>query len=326
MQQLEDRFGRRFHYLRLSITDACNFKCEYCLPDGYKPEGKPRHLQLDELRRVMTAFAHCGTRKIRITGGEPSLRKDFEQVIEAAANTPLIETVATTTNGYRLAEHAAEWQRRGLQQINVSADSLDGRDFERITGDSRFDLVMRGIDRALELDYRRVKINAVLLKGHNADQLPLFLNYIRDRKVDIRFIELMETGLHHDYFKQHHLAGAVIQQQLLQQGWQLDPADKDAGPALNYSHPDYAGRIGLIMPYAKDFCASCNRLRVSSTGKLHLCLFGEAGIELRDLLGSDNHIPELQQRLHRALISKHETHHLHDGDAGATPHLASIGG
>ncbi|WP_298440787.1 GTP 3',8-cyclase MoaA [uncultured Ferrimonas sp.] len=326
MQQLQDRFGRRFHYLRLSITDACNFKCQYCLPNGYKPSGKPHHLAPDELSRVMRAFAACGTRKIRITGGEPSLRKDFEQILELAANTPKIETVATTTNGYRLAEHAADWQRCGLDQINVSVDSLDGNAFARITGDSRFDLVMKGIDRALELDYRRVKINTVLLNGHNADQLPLFLNYIRDRKVDIRFIELMETGLHHDYFKAHHLPGTVIQQQLLQQGWQQDPSDQDAGPALNYSHRDYAGRIGLIMPYSKDFCATCNRLRVSSIGKLHLCLFTEAGIELRDLLGSDNQLPELEQRLHRALLGKHETHYLHDGDAGATPHLASIGG
>ncbi|WP_028116574.1 GTP 3',8-cyclase MoaA [Ferrimonas senticii] len=326
MQQLQDRFGRRFHYLRLSITDACNFKCEYCLPNGYQPQGKPRHLAADELGRVMAAFSECGTRKIRITGGEPTLRKDFEQIVELAANTRHIDTVATTTNGYRLAECAADWQRAGLQQINVSVDSLDPQAFARITGDSRFDLVLKGIDRALELDYRKVKMNAVLLKEHNGKQLPQFLNYIRDRQVDIRFIELMETGLHHDYFKQHHLPGQQIQQQLLQQGWQLDARDRDAGPALNYSHPDYAGRIGLIMPYAKDFCASCNRLRVSSTGKLHLCLFTEAGIELRDLLGSDQQQPELIARLHSALHGKHETHYLHDGDSGATPHLASIGG
>ncbi|MBY5993362.1 GTP 3',8-cyclase MoaA [Ferrimonas balearica] len=326
MRELQDRFGRSFHYLRLSITDACNFKCQYCLPNGYHPDGKPRFMTLEEIRRVLLAFAQVGTRKVRITGGEPTLRKDFEAVVDLAANTPGVQRVATTTNGYRLAEHAKAWRQAGLSQINVSVDSLDPVQFQRITGDSRFDLVMKGIDTALAEGYDKVKINVVLLKEHNGDQLPLFLNYIKHQPVDLRFIELMETGLHHDYFQRHHLPGAVIQQQLEQAGWTLDPRGPDDGPALNYSHPDYAGRIGLIMPYAKDFCATCNRLRVSAIGKLHLCLFTEAGIELRDLLGSDEQLAPLVARLHAALGQKHETHYLHDGNAGATPHLASIGG
>ncbi|SHI02507.1 GTP 3',8-cyclase MoaA [Ferrimonas marina] len=326
MQELQDRFGRRFHYLRLSITDACNFKCQYCLPNGYKPDGKPRFLNLDEIRRVLSAFAQVGTRKVRITGGEPTLRKDFESVLELVAATPGVERIATTTNGYRLAEHAEAWHRAGLRQVNVSVDSLDPKRFAQITGDSRFHQVMQGIDRALEVGYDKVKMNVVLLKELNGDQLPLFLDYLRDHPVDLRFIELMETGLHHDYFQQHHLSGAVIQAQLLKEGWRLDPRGADDGPALNYSHPDYAGRIGLIMPYSKDFCASCNRLRVSAIGKLHLCLFTEAGIELRDLLGADAQQEELVARLHAALGQKEATHYLQEGNSGATPHLASIGG
>ncbi|GAA4887973.1 GTP 3',8-cyclase MoaA [Ferrimonas pelagia] len=326
MQELQDRFGRRFHYLRLSITDACNFKCEYCLPDGYKPEGKPRFMALDEIRRLLAGFAQVGTRKVRITGGEPTLRKDFEQVLELVAATPGVERVATTTNGYRLEKHVADWHRAGLQQVNVSVDSFDPASFSRITGDGRFDSIIRGIDTALTLGLDSVKINVVLLKGHNGDQLPMFLNYIRNNPVDLRFIELMETGLTGEYFKAHHLPGTVIQQQLLAQGWTLDPRGADDGPALNYSHPDYAGRIGLIMPYSKDFCVSCNRLRVSAIGKLHLCLFTEAGIELRDLLGADQHCAELVARLHAALGQKEATHYLQDGNSGATPHLASIGG
>ncbi|MFI3246697.1 MAG: GTP 3',8-cyclase MoaA [Ferrimonas sp.] len=327
MTQLQDRYGRRFHYLRLSITDACNFKCEYCLPNGYRPiSKKPLYLQQQELARVVAAFAQCGTRKVRLTGGEPSLRKDFTAIIEQTAQIPAIETVATTTNGYRLAQHAAAWQQAGLDQVNVSVDSLDPRDFQKITGDGRFDQVLRGIDAALTLNYRRVKLNAVLLKTHHATQLPLFLDYIRHRPVDIRFIELMKTGLQADYFERQHLSGAVIQQQLLTQGWQLAQAERDAGPALNYCHPDYAGRIGLIMPYSKDFCVTCNRLRVSAMGKLHLCLFTEAGIELRDLLACDSHQSLLIERLQRVLQDKHQSHYLHQGHTGATPHLASIGG
>lgn len=312
--------------MRLSITDACNFKCQYCLPNGYKPDGKPRFLDADELRRIASAFATVGTRKIRITGGEPTMRKDFGDVVAMVANTPGIRQVATTTNGYRLAEHAKEWRQAGLSRVNVSLDSLDPVQFQRITGDSRFDRVMAGIDAALSEGFEAVKINVVLLKELNGHQLPLFLDFIKHHPVDLRFIELMETGLGVDYFQRHHLSGTVIQRQLERQGWTLDPRGPDDGPALNYSHPDYVGRIGLIMPYAKDFCVSCNRLRVSAIGKLHLCLFTEAGIELRDLLGSDEQQPELVSRLHAALRQKHETHYLHDGDPGATPHLASIGG
>ncbi|GAA5187006.1 GTP 3',8-cyclase MoaA [Ferrimonas gelatinilytica] len=326
MQELQDRFGRRFHYLRLSITDACNFKCQYCLPNGYQPAGKSRFLNLDEIRRVLSGFARVGTRKVRITGGEPTLRKDFEAVLEQVAATPGVERIATTTNGYRLAEQAQTWFNAGLRQVNISIDSLEKDSFARITGDSRFDQVMRGLDRALEVGYDAVKVNVVLLKGLNGDQLPQFLRFIRQTPVDLRFIELMETGLHHDYFQAHHLSGTVIQKQLLAEGWRLDPRGADDGPALNYSHPDYAGRIGLIMPYSKDFCASCNRLRVSAIGKLHLCLFTEAGIELRDLLGAEEQQDALVARLHAALGQKEATHYLQDGNSGATPHLASIGG
>ncbi len=326
MQELQDRFGRRFHYLRLSITDACNFKCQYCLPNGYQPAGKPRFLGLDEIQRLLSGFARVGTRKVRITGGEPTLRKDFEAVLERVAATPGVERIATTTNGYRLAEHAQSWYDAGLRQVNLSVDSLERDSFTRITGDSRFDQVMRGLERALEVGYDAVKINVVLLKGLNGDQLPQFLRFIRHTPVDLRFIELMETGLHHDYFQAHHLSGTLIQRQLLAEGWRLDPRGADDGPALNYSHPDYAGRIGLIMPYSKDFCASCNRLRVSAIGKLHLCLFTEAGIELRDLLGAEDQQEALVARLHAALGQKEATHYLQDGNSGATPHLASIGG
>lgn len=326
MTELQDRYGREFHYLRLSITDACNFKCQYCLPDGYQRSGKSRFLSVDEVGRVIRAFATVGTRKIRITGGEPTLRKDFDQVIELAANTPGIETVATTTNGYRLPENAHRWRQLGLSQINVSLDSLDEKLFRQITGDGRQQKVLDGIEAALDADYHKVKINVVLLNELNAHQLPNFLEYIRHRPVDIRFIELMETGLGQEYFQRHHVSGMVIKQQLLAQGWTEDPRGPVDGPAQNFSHPDYQGRIGLIMPYAKDFCATCNRLRVSAIGKLHLCLFTECGVELRDLLGHDDHQAALVARLHQQLKQKTETHQLHQGLTGVTQHLASIGG
>ncbi|TKB56174.1 GTP 3',8-cyclase MoaA [Ferrimonas aestuarii] len=326
MTNLQDRYGRRFEYLRLSITDVCNFKCQYCLPDGYLGDKHQHFLSVDELRRVMHAFAALGTSKIRLTGGEPSVRKEFEQLIEIAANTPGISTVATTTNGYRLAANAHKWRQLGLSQINVSLDSLDPELFRRITGNGRHQKVLDGIEAALDAEYRKVKINVVLMKDLNHQQLPAFLEYVRQRPVDIRFIELMQTGLGKDYFDAHHISGESIKQQLVALGWQVQPRGPQDGPALMLRHPDYAGGIGLIMPYSKDFCASCNRLRVSALGKLHLCLFTECGVELRDLLGNDQHQEMLQQRLLAQLQQKDATHQLHQGLTGVTQHLASIGG
>ncbi|PKG55146.1 GTP 3',8-cyclase MoaA [Shewanella sp. Choline-02u-19] len=326
MSQLQDNFGRRFHYLRMSVTDVCNFKCTYCLPDGYRPDGKPKFLDLNEIEHLVSAFSEVGTQKVRITGGEPSLRKDFTDIIRIVKDNEKIKTIATTTNGYRLAKHAQEWYDAGLRRINISVDSLDPKMFYQITGENKFDEVMRGVDAALEAGFERVKINAVLLKGLNDKDLPRFLHWIKSTPIDLRFIELMETGLGHDYFKAHHLAGADIKTQLQQEGWQFDTPSADDGPAQNFSHQDYQGRIGLIMPYAKNFCASCNRLRVSAKGKLHLCLFTENGVDLRDLLQTQDQQAELIERLHGQLAQKKETHFLHDGITGVTQHLASIGG
>jgi GTP 3',8-cyclase len=326
MSQLQDNFGRRFHYLRLSITDACNFKCTYCLPDGYQSQGNSPFLSLSEIELLLGAFSQMGTQKVRITGGEPSLRKDFIDIIGLAANTPNIKTVATTTNGYRLAKNAQAWYDAGLRRINVSIDSLDPKMFYQITGENRFDQVMRGVDAALEAGFERVKINAVLLKGLNSQDLPRFLHWIKHMPVDLRFIELMETGLGREYFKAHHLAGTQVKQQLIRDGWLLDKADILDGPAQNFSHSDYQGRIGLIMPYEKNFCVSCNRLRVSAKGQLHLCLFTENGVNLKDLLQDKSQTPELMARLQQQLGFKTAAHSLHQGITGVTTHLASIGG
>ncbi|MFQ6372285.1 GTP 3',8-cyclase MoaA [Shewanella sp. YIC-542] len=325
-QQLQDNFGRRFHYLRMSVTDVCNFKCSYCLPDGYRPNGKQSFLTLSEIEHLVTAFANVGTRKVRITGGEPTLRKDFTDIVRVLADNDAIHTIATTTNGYRLEKNAQEWYDAGLRRINISVDSLDPRMFYQITGENRFDQVMRGVDAALNAGFERVKINAVLLKDLNDKDLPRFLHWIKHTPIDLRFIELMETGLGHDYFEAHHLAGESIKGRLMAAGWLYDQPGADDGPAQNFSHPDYQGRIGLIMPYSKDFCASCNRLRVSATGKLHLCLFTEQGLDLRDLLQSTAQQEALIARLHQQLQLKKETHFLHQGITGVTQHLASIGG
>ncbi|KJR29045.1 cyclic pyranopterin phosphate synthase [Vibrio navarrensis] len=327
-QQFEDTFHRKFYYLRLSVTDVCNFKCTYCLPNGYQSHGQApsSFLSVPEIRRLVAAFASCGTNKVRITGGEPSLRKDFLPIIESIASTPGIEKVAMTTNGYRLEKQVAQWQAAGLTHINVSVDSLDARMFQQITGENKFAQVMSGIDRAFDVGYEQVKVNVVLMKGLNLREFPAFLRWIKDRPIQLRLIELMQTGEMDQLFNQHHVSGAVIRTQLLNAGWLPKVKAANDGPAQVFVHPDYRGEIGLIMPYEKDFCTSCNRLRVSAKGKLHLCLFGEQGVDLRDLLHRDEQRDELITRIAGGLKNKAVSHFLQQGNTGATPHLASIGG
>ncbi|WP_087016151.1 GTP 3',8-cyclase MoaA [Thaumasiovibrio subtropicus] len=327
-QQFEDRFHRQFYYLRLSVTDVCNFRCQYCLPDGYRPEpGKPTgFLGLDEIRRVVEGFAMCGTNKVRITGGEPSMRRDFTEIIETVASTPGIRDVATTTNGYRLKKQVSAWREAGLTKLNVSIDSLDPKMFHLITGENRFHDVMAGIDAAFASGFEQVKVNTVLLKNRNSHDFRQFLAWIKDKPIQLRFIELMQTGQMDRFFAQYHQSGVSLRNQLLAEGWQLAQRRLNDGPAEVYQHPDYLGEIGLILPYDDGFCESCNRLRVSAKGKLHLCLFGEAGVELRDLLANDASQDALIARIRESLQSKKKTHFLHQGNSGMTPHLASIGG
>ena len=273
--QLTDAFARKFYYLRLSITDVCNFRCTYCLPDGYKPGAVTNKgfLSVDEVRRVTRAFSALGTEKVRLTGGEPSLRRDFTEIIAAVRENSAIRQIAVTTNGYRLARDVERWRDAGLTAINVSVDSLDARQFHAITGQGKFQQVMDGIDAAFAAGFEKVKVNTVLMRDVNHHQLDTFLAWIKPRRIQLRFIELMETGEGSDLFRRHHISGMVLRDELLRRGWIHQIRQRSDGPAQVFCHPDYAGEIGLIMPYEKDFCATCNRLRVSSVGKLHLCLF-----------------------------------------------------
>ncbi|WP_018984831.1 GTP 3',8-cyclase MoaA [Salinimonas chungwhensis] len=321
---LEDSYGRRFHYLRLSITEACNFRCQYCLPDGYDGPPNSAFLQLEEIQTLISAFAQMGTSKVRITGGEPSLRRDFCDVIAHAAATPGIERVATTSHGARLFKDGLRWADAGLDQVNISIDSLDPNQFASITGQDKLQQILKGIDLAVEAGIK-VKINTVLLQDFNANRLNRFLAWLKKTPVTLRFIELMETGDHHEFFARQHVSGEPIRRKLIEEGWQPLLREKNAGPAQEYYHPDYAGRIGLIMPYSKDFCKSCNRLRVAANGKLHLCLFSEQGLDIRPYLAQGD-VQGVKQFITEALSDKSVSHFLQEGKTGATRNLAMLGG
>ena len=326
-QELRDGMGRRFEYLRLSLTEVCNFRCTYCLPDGYRKRcGQPAELGLAEIERAVRGFAALGLWKVRLTGGEPTLRRDFAEIAEAVSSVPGIRKVAMTTNGYGLAKNAARWRQAGVSALNVSVDSLDPARFARITGHDRLQEVMDGIDAARDAGFASIKINAVLMRGTNDDELPAMMRFVVERDLSLRFIEVMRTNDTADFFAARHLAGESVARRLEAEGWRRLEREAGAGPAVEYAHPGGRGRIGIIAPYARDFCASCNRLRLGSDGRMHLCLFGDGGIDLRPLLQSDAQHGELVDRITALTATKAPAHRLHEGNSGATPHLASIGG
>ncbi len=324
--QLIDSQGRHFPYLRLSITDMCNYSCQYCLPDGYQCDTRKDYLSITEIHHLITAFAALGTWKIRLTGGEPTLRRDLTDIIKTIKSIPGIRQIAMTTNGYKLKQRVSGWVDAGLTHLNASVDTLDPRLFNSLTGHDRLTEILEGIDHALTLPLKKIKLNAVLLKKVNSHLFREYARLLKNKKLSMRFIELMQTGDNYEYFKKYHVSAQVLKNFLLSEGWSEKLKDIGSGPALEYIHPEYEGSFGVISPYSKDFCKSCNRLRVSSTGDFHLCLFGEQGYSIRHLLQHSSQQEELQSRLCQLLNKKNDKHFLHDGNTGITPHLASVGG
>ena len=321
---LIDSFGRRFSYLRLSLTDVCNFRCEYCLPNGYR--GGPRDfLSRSEVLRLVRGFADLGIVKLRLTGGEPLVRRDIVDIVGDVARVPGIERLVMTTNAYRLAPIVEVLRDAGLHGVNISLDSLDPEAFAHITGSDRYQAVMAGIDAALEAGLS-VKINTILLGGQNDAEVPDFIEYVRERPVSVRFIELMQTGDNLRYFAARHRRAALVTDQLEAAGWSPVTRAATAGPAREFAHPDYRGRIGVIEPYAAHFCDGCNRLRVTALGGLRLCLFGTGTHDLRPLLASDADQDSLKASILGALSHKGYSHDLVRGSCGDTPHLAMTGG
>ncbi len=323
---IADSFGRTFPYLRLSITDICNYRCTYCLPDGYRKSQHNKFMNKDEIIRLAKAFAGLGTWKIRLTGGEPTIRKDFIDIVSSINEIQAIKKLSFTTNGYKLPDRANSYYNAGLRSINISVDSLNPEQFKNITGHSRLNELLKGIDACLYAGFETVKLNTVLLKGLNDKELDNFIDFVTDKPISLRFIELMRTLDNQDYFNTHHLSGAAVVERLLARGWKKKNRAIDAGPAQEYINNNCKGTIGIIAPYSKDFCKSCNRLRVSAKGALHLCLFGEGGYLLRHLLQSDDQIEELQDKILTLMKFKVEAHFLHDNNSGVREHLASIGG
>ena len=330
MANLIDSFGRKFPYIRLSITDVCNFKCGYCLPNGYQKDKSDNRtfLSLEEVQRLAKGLSELGVSKIRLTGGEPTVRKDFFDIVKILKQNSGIKKTVITTNGYKLDQLAEQIIESGLDGINISIDSLDKNKFHQITGHDRLNEILRGIEKLQKLNFKNIKINAVLLKGlNNSDKdFNEWANFLKSNEVDFRYIELMQTGDNLDYFKKYHVSSKVFIDYLNESNWIIQTLGKDSGPSKNYINPEFKGKFGVIAPYSKDFCKSCNRLRITSRGDLRLCLFGNTGINIRHLIQRDDQIEELKDLILKQLNFKKESHYLELGETGLTKNLSVTGG
>ena len=330
MNILKDSFGRKFPYIRLSISDVCNFKCGYCLPDGYKIDRSDNRtfLNIEEIGRLAKALSELGVSKIRLTGGEPTVRKDFFEIVKIIKENSGIKKTVITTNGYKLDKIANDIKNSGLDGINISIDSLNPNIFKKITGHDRLSEILRGIKELQKLNFKNIKINAVLLKGVNDSENDFndWAEFLKINEVDFRFIELMQTGDNLDYFNKYHVPAKKFTDYLNDNNWVIQTFGKDSGPSKNYLNPTSKGKFGVIAPYSKDFCKSCNRLRITAKGDLRLCLFGNTGINIRHLMQKDSQIEELKDLILKQLNFKKESHYLEIGDTGLTKNLSTTGG
>lgn len=326
MSALRDSYGRTFEYLRLSVTDACNFQCKYCLPNGYRCEGKEAPLTQTEILNLVSAFAALGLWKVRVTGGEPLLRRDIVDIVGGIKSVPGIKEVALSTNGYRLHALLPSLVQNGLDAVNVSVDSLNDERFFAITQRNLGTKVVEGVEAAARLSQLKVKVNSVLMRSTWQRELEEFKSWIKDVPVSVRFIELMRTGKNQDLHREEFVSAECVQTSLSEHGWIPKVRTSGSGPASEYVHEDYAGRLGIIAPYAKSFCDSCNRLRVTSRGELKLCLFGDRVHSLRPLLASSDRREELIETIVNLVGRKAVSHRLAQGDYGSTASLSQIGG
>lgn len=295
---LYDRYGRKHDYLRISITDRCNLRCLYCMGE----EGVPllTHddiLSYEDFLKVIKTGADLGIKKIRITGGEPLVRRGVVDFVKKVAQVPGIEDISMTTNGVLLEKFAAGLKEAGLNRVNISLDSLQAEKYRQITRCGSLEEVLAGLEAALKHDLHPVKLNVVLMKGYNDNEIIDFLELARTKPLHVRFIEYMPIGEHDTDYKKHYLPLEVVAEEAKKAGFNLTPTrlKEGAGPAEAFNIPGGKGTIGLIHPISKHFCDTCNRLRLTADGKLKACLYWQEETSVRSALGDKEALKKLFQ-------------------------------
>lgn len=310
MNQLTDRFNRIHDYLRISVTDRCNLRCVYCMPpEGVKFLDHSQILTYEEIEEVVRVGASLGIKKLRLTGGEPLVRKDIEVLIARLNRIEGIEDIALTTNAYFLKQKAEVLKEAGLNRVNISLDSLRPERFKEITRGGDVKRVIEGIETARRVGFNPIKINTVLMKGFNDDEIGDFLELTIDQPFQVRFIEYMPIGHSDDSWKEGYLSLDYVKEQAKQNGFELKESKAvfGNGPAENFRIKGAKGSIGLIHPVSNHFCDNCNRLRLTSDGYIKACLYWDEELNIRNHIGNPEGIKNI---FFKALRDKPENHEM----------------
>ena len=323
-----DRYQREIHYLRLSVTDLCNLRCRYCMPDGVEKLEREAVLTYEEFLRLAALFARCGIDTVRVTGGEPLVRKNVAQLVAGLKETPGIRRVTLTTNAVLLAEQLPALLDAGLDSVNISLDTLRPEVFRQITARDDFAAVQAGLQAALQSGLP-VKLNCVPQAGVNEGELEQLAALAKDNAMQVRFIEMMPIGYG---ASMPCISGPELWARFARRWPELAPlsaAQEHAlgdGPAVYYTVPGWQGSIGFIAAVHGKFCASCNRVRLTSQGFLRPCLASETGCDLRALLRSGADDAQLLAAIRETIWAKPREHHFNDSSMPATRGMYRIGG
>lgn len=323
-----DRFHRKVDYLRISVTDRCNLRCEYCMPaTGMDWIPREEILSYEEIVRFVKEVAvPLGIRKIRLTGGEPMVRKALPTLVSQLAAIPEISDLAMTTNGMFLAKEAEAYREAGLKRVNISLDSLRADRFKAITRGGDLARVWAGVEAAIESGLTPVKLNVVVMRGLNEDELTDFVQLTIDKPIHVRFIEFMPVGDYERFSELGYVSSQAMREAITLPLAPVDPTVPGNGPARYWAAPGALGTVGFISQMSHDFCASCNRIRLTADGKIRHCLLSDHEIDVRELLRESAAPAIIQQAIDEDLQLKAERHSGVEGIAEHKRTMSQIGG
>lgn len=329
MSVLVDGFGRTVRYLRISVTDRCDYRCVYCMAEEMTFLPRAQLLTLEEIATLSQAFVELGVEKIRLTGGEPLVRQGVLTLVQKLAELEGLRELAMTTNGSGLVKHADALRQGGLDRLNISLDSLKPERFKALTRTGDLNQVIAGIRAARRAGFQSIKLNAVLLKGRNDDEIIDLVNFARDEQVDISFIEEMPLGAISEHNRGETFLSTDAVREIIENHYPLLPTTETTlGPSRYYRMADSQSRIGFISPHSHNFCAACNRVRVTAEGRLLLCLGNEHSVDLRAVMRRyPGEIQRLKAAIVGAMTKKPERHHFTtDGEIQVLRFMNATGG
>lgn len=328
-EQLIDSFGRHITYVRMSVTDRCDFRCVYCMDEVMTFLPRQQVLSLEEIQFIARAFTEMGVTKIRLTGGEPLVRKDVIKLFQGIGQLDGLNDFCLTTNGSQLVRYAPQLKSAGVNRINISLDSLDSHLFKKLTRTGRLEQVLAGIDAAKEAGFEKIKLNAVILKGRNDHEILDLVHFVRQNNLDISFIEEMPLGhiSEHDRAESYCSSDFVLDK--INQRYPMSAiSHSTGGPSRYWVMKDSESHVGFISPLSHNFCGECNRVRVTVEGKLLLCLGNENSVDLKSVIRRfPGDLERLKATIRDAMVNKPEEHHFTaNGDVQIVRFMNTTGG